>query len=91
MFSALQNEGEIADRGAVEAGDNPVVQEHCGAGRIGAFKERECEAAHIDASERETGQSRCGKQKKIMPGKRTELRRDPFPAHQSWKLRKNLI
>ena len=28
------------------------------AGRIGEFKERECQAAHLDASERENGKSR---------------------------------
>jgi len=44
----LQTEGEIADRGAAEAGDNPVVQEYCDAGRIGEFKERECEAASLE-------------------------------------------
>jgi len=68
----LQNEGGIADRGAVEAGDNPVVQEHCGAGWIGEFKERECEAAHLDAGERETAQSRRGSQKPTKPCKENE-------------------
>ena len=68
----MQNEREITDRGAVQAGDNPVVQEQCGAGRIGAFKERECHAAHLDASERETGQSRRGKPKPKNHAKKTD-------------------
>jgi len=45
---------EIADRGAVEAGDHPVAQAHYAAGRVGEFQECECQAASLDAGRRET-------------------------------------
>ena len=68
----LQTEGEIADRGAVAAGDHPVPQEDCDACRAGEFKERECQPAYLDASEWEIGQSRCGKQKPKKSRQETE-------------------
>ena len=43
--------------------DHPVAQEHSEAGGLGEFQERECHAAHLDASERETGRNQCGNQK----------------------------
>ena len=71
MFSGLQNQGEIADRGAVEAGENPIAQEHWGTSWIGEFKDRECKAGHLDANERETGPGRLGKQKPKKHAKKT--------------------